>query len=247
MTSSTAGLERVHRHVGPAEQLARAGSPAASGPARSASTRCARTRRRSCRRAAARGRSRSGARRSAPSRSSGARRRTRCGPRAASPLSRLRTHRMPSGIEAVDRLVEHHDLRVAEQRRGDPEPLAHPERERARRACARPSPSPTISISSSTRARGDPVRLREREQVVVGGASRVHRLRLEQRAALVQRRRVLAVGLAVDRARARRRARRARGSAASSSTCRSRSGPRNPVTIPGRTVNVRSCTAVVEP
>ena len=34
----------------------------------------------------------------------------------------------------------------------------------------------------------DAVRLREREQVVVGGAARVDRARLEQRADLVQRR-----------------------------------------------------------
>jgi hypothetical protein len=33
--------------------------------------------------------------------------------------------------EAVDRLVEDQDLRVAEQRSGDPEPLAHSERELA--------------------------------------------------------------------------------------------------------------------
>ena len=35
-------------------------------------------------------------------------------------------------VEAVDRLVEDQGLRVAEQRRGDAEPLAHAEREAAR-------------------------------------------------------------------------------------------------------------------
>ena len=37
----------------------------------------------------------------------------------------------PLRVEAVDRLVEHHRVRVAEQRRRDPEPLPHPERELA--------------------------------------------------------------------------------------------------------------------
>ena len=35
------------------------------------------------------------------------------------------------GIETVDRLVEHQHGRVAEQRGGDAEPLAHPQREAA--------------------------------------------------------------------------------------------------------------------
>src|SRR3954451_10023003 len=48
-----------------------------------------------------------------------------------------------------------------------------------------------------TRA-GDPLRLRKREQVVVRGAPGVNRPRLEQRADLPQRRRVLYIRLAVD-------------------------------------------------
>ena len=57
-------------------------------------------------------------------------------------------------------------------------------------------------VDAATR---DAVRLREREQVVVGGAAGVHRARLEQRADLVQRRGVVAVVLAVDGDVARRR------------------------------------------
>src|SRR5215471_11489889 len=50
------------------------------------------------------------------------------------PLGGERLHEVadpqdPLGVQAVDRLVEHEDGRVAEQRRGDAEPLAHTERE----------------------------------------------------------------------------------------------------------------------
>ena len=64
--------------------------------------------RRSCRRSAGRGRPRSGGRRSAPSRSSGARRRTRCGPRRRGLCSSVADPLDALGVEAVDRLVEHH-------------------------------------------------------------------------------------------------------------------------------------------
>jgi hypothetical protein len=43
----------------------------------------------------------------------------------------VRTHRTPSGVEAVDGLVEDEGLRVAEQRGGDAQPLTHPEGEPA--------------------------------------------------------------------------------------------------------------------
>src|SRR5215470_3032456 len=50
------------------------------------------------------------------------------------PLGGERLHEVadpqdPLGVQAVDRFVEHEDGRVAEQRRGDAEPLAHAERE----------------------------------------------------------------------------------------------------------------------
>ena len=45
----------------------------------------------------------------------------------------------PLRVEPVDRLVEHHRLRISDQRRRDPEPLTHAERELARAlACAPP-------------------------------------------------------------------------------------------------------------
>ena len=52
-------------------------------------------------------------------------------PSAARPRSRCRTQRMPFGVEPVDRLVEQQHPGVAEQRAGDAEALAHPERELA--------------------------------------------------------------------------------------------------------------------
>ena len=49
-------------------------------------------------------------------------------PSAARPRSRLPDPAHAVRVEAVDRLVEHQHLRVAQQRAGDAEPLAHAER-----------------------------------------------------------------------------------------------------------------------
>jgi hypothetical protein len=101
------------------------------------------------------------------------------------------------GVEPVDRLVEEQHGRVAEKRGGDAEPLAHAERERSR-----PLPGDVVQPDEVDQRvhplLRDPVRLRERQQVVVGGAAGVHRTCLEQRARLVQRRGELAVALAVE-------------------------------------------------
>jgi len=103
----------------------------------------------------------------------------------------------PLRVEAVDRLVEHDDPRVAEQRRSDPEPLLHPERER-------PSPLPRHGAQPDEVDQlfdalvADPMCLRERAQVVSGRPSGVNRMRLEHRADLVQRRGDVAVDAAVD-------------------------------------------------
>ena len=92
------------------------------------------------------------------------------------------------GVEAVDRLVEEHRLRVAEERGGDAEPLAHAERELAG-ALARDVVEADEVDHLVDAALRDAVRLREREQVVVRRAAGVDGARLEQRADLVQRRR----------------------------------------------------------
>ena len=58
-------------------------------------------------------------------------------PSAASALEQVADPVDPLGVEPVDRLVEHQRRRVAEQRRRDPEPLAHAERELAGALAAR--------------------------------------------------------------------------------------------------------------
>jgi hypothetical protein len=103
----------------------------------------------------------------------------------------------PLRVEAVDRLVEDQGARVAQERGRDPEPLAHAEREGAGAlACDLVQADEVDQLVDA--ALRDPVRLREREQVVVGGAAGVHRARLEQRPDLVQRRGMVAVVAAVD-------------------------------------------------
>ena len=101
------------------------------------------------------------------------------------------------GVETVDRLVEHHGVRIAEERGGDAEPLPHAEREgpdALRRDLAQ---SDEVDQLVDPAAR-DAVRLRQGEQVVVGGAPGVDGPRLEQRADFVQRCRMVAVELPVD-------------------------------------------------
>jgi hypothetical protein len=108
------------------------------------------------------------------------------------------------GVEAVDRLVEHHRLRIAEQRSRDAEPLSHSERERPRALLGHLTQANEVDQLVHALPR-NPMRLCECEQVVEGRAAGVHGARLEQRADLVQRGIVIAVALPVHRDRARRR------------------------------------------
>ena len=71
-------------------------------------------------------------------------------PSSASRRSRSADPAHAVEVEPVDRLVEEHDARIAEQGRGDPEPLAHAERVALDPPRAAPS-SPTSSMTSSTR------------------------------------------------------------------------------------------------
>ena len=167
-------------------------------------------------------------------------------PSAARPFSRLRIQWMPSGSRP---LTGSSSITVC----GSPSS-----------AEAMPSRWPMPSENSPARLRRDlaqadevdqlvdaaprdAVRLREREQVVVGRAAGVDGARLEQRADLVQRRRVVAVVLAVHGDRRRPSARRGRGSGASSSTCPSRSARGSRSRLPGRTVKLRPSTARLSP
>ena len=119
-------------------------------------------------------------------------------PSAARPLSSAADPLNALGIEPVGRLVEDHGRRVAEQRRGHAETLAHAEREGSD-ALARDLAETDELDHLFDAAAWNAVRLREREQVVVGRAAGVDRVGLEHRADLVQRRRQLAVDAAVDR------------------------------------------------
>jgi hypothetical protein len=89
-------------------------------------------------------------------------------------------------VQAVDRLVEHDDGRVAEQGGGDAQPLTHAEREAAGPAVRDPAQADGLQHLVDP-LRPDPVRLCQREQVVTGAAAAVRRLRLQQRAEDAQR------------------------------------------------------------
>ena len=101
------------------------------------------------------------------------------------------------GVEAVDRLVEEHGLRVAEKRGGDAEPLSHAERELAGALARDVVEADEVDHLEHALLR-IAVRLREREKVVVRRAAGVDGARLEQRSDLVERRRMVAVVAAVD-------------------------------------------------
>src|SRR5262249_28669620 len=90
-------------------------------------------------------------------------------PSAASDLSRPRIQDAVR-VQAVDRLVEHQHRRVAEQGRGDAQPLPHAEGEPA-------DPLPGDAVQSrqpeylGDPAGADPVAGRDGQQVVTGGAA----------------------------------------------------------------------------
>ena len=88
-------------------------------------------------------------------------------------------------VEAVRRLVEDEDRRVAEHRRGQPQPLPHPEGE-----LPDPPPSvrgePGLGQDPLGRVRGQPRRRRQDAQVVQRGPPGVAAGRLEDRADLTR-------------------------------------------------------------
>ena len=100
------------------------------------------------------------------------------------------------GVEPVGRLVEDQHARIAEQRGGDAEALAHAEGELARPlAGGRLEPDHRDHLIDA--AAGDVVGLGQHPQVRPGRASRMDRLRLQQRADLAQRPPQVVVGTAV--------------------------------------------------
>ena len=149
------------------------------------------------------------------------------------------------GVEPVDGLVEHHCVWIAEQSRGDAETLAHSEREAPDALARHVLQSDELDQLGHARS-GDPVGLRQRQEVVLGGAPRVHGARLEQRPDLMKRRAKVSVRLSLTRVWPE--------SGASRPKIRrivvdlpEPLGPRKPVTTPGLTVNESSLTASVFP
>ena len=150
------------------------------------------------------------------------------------------------GVEAVDRLVEHERVRVAEQRRRDPEPLPHAERERPGPLAGDLLQPDQLDHLIHAGAR-DPVRLRERQQVVDGA----------ERPGWIERASSSAPTRCSGEGRSRYRAPSIVTSpelGASSPTIirivvdfPAPFGPRKPVTTPGRTVNESPSTAVFAP
>jgi hypothetical protein len=92
----------------------------------------------------------------------------------AHPLDALR-------VEADRGLVEDQDLGIAEERNGDPQPLPHPQRERAGSSTTdlRETYEPEHVVRPAGR---DPVALREPAEVAPRRAARVERTRVEKRA-----------------------------------------------------------------
>ena len=165
-------------------------------------------------------------------------------------LGRQRAHQRPDPhdalrIEAVDRLVEHEDLRIAEQGGGDAEPLAHAEREPLA-PLARDLREADDAQDLVDPAPADAVGLGQAEQVATCGPAPVHGPRVQQRADRAHRPPQIRVRDPADRD-----APGGRAIQAEDHPHRRRSagpfGPRNPVTRPGLTVKLSSLTATVGP
>jgi hypothetical protein len=90
------------------------------------------------------------------------------------------------GVHAVEGLIEHQHRRVAEHRRGDAEPLAHAQRVPARLAPRHRREAGLLEYlvgPPRTQALG----VSEPHQVVAGGAARLERGRVQQRADVAER------------------------------------------------------------
>jgi hypothetical protein len=101
------------------------------------------------------------------------------------------------GVEAVDRFVEEQSRRVAQQRRGDAEALAHPEGEPAGPAVRHVGQADLLEDVVGPPA-VDAVGVGEPAQVVPGAAARVDGLGLEEGAYVAQGEPEVPVRVAVD-------------------------------------------------
>ena len=140
------------------------------------------------------------------------------------------------GVQAVERLVEHEHRRVAEQRRGDAEPLPHAERVAAGLAPGHRLQAGLLDHLVDPPG-GQALRVGQPQQVVAAGPARV------QRGGVQQRRRRGSAGAAGCGTAARRSARCPRRRASRPRITRivvdfpAPLGPTKPVTCPGATVN----------
>lgn len=117
-------------------------------------------------------------------------------------LGRQPLHKIPDPenslrVQTIDGFVEHEDLRVAQQRRGDSQPLAHTQR-KSFRLLLRHGRQPDKIQYFGHPALRDAVRLGKAEKVVVCVATAVHGFRVQQRPDVLQRLRQVPVVLPVD-------------------------------------------------
>ncbi len=100
-------------------------------------------------------------------------------------------------VQAVHRLVQDHGRGVAQQGGRDPQPLTHPEGE-ATRPFAGDLPQTDQVDHLVDPASRDPVRVRERQQMVGGRPAGMDRSGLQQRPDLTQRSGKITVATAID-------------------------------------------------
>ena len=145
----------------------------------------------------------------------------------------------------ISEIGSHGDAGITQQRRGDAQPLAHPQREPAD-PLARHIAQPGHLDQLIDPAPADAVGLGQRQQVIAGRPAGVHRLGPGQDAQLGRRGRGRAVLPAVDPD-------PARGGSSRPAIIRivaglpAPFGPRKPVTMPGRTTKSSPSTASFSP
>ena len=100
-------------------------------------------------------------------------------------------------VEPVDRLVEQQHARIAEECPGDPEPLAHAERELADLLLRHCGQTDELEHLVDTLG-GDRVRLGDRQQVVSSGSTRMDGLGIDESAYLTKWPAQVVIGPATD-------------------------------------------------
>ena len=102
------------------------------------------------------------------------------------------------GVQAVDRLIQDQGRRISEERRGDAEPLGHPERVAAG-ASATDTREPDELEDLVDARSGDIVALRQPQEVVAGPTPRVRGGRVQERPDLMEGEELVPVRFAAHR------------------------------------------------